>query len=50
MMKCRTKLSNLIVAVKNGIDPSDAFSKVEEVLGMSYDWLLERKITDPNWK
>jgi hypothetical protein len=39
-----------MLAVKNGIEPADAFSKVEDLLGMSYDWLLGRQPGDPNWK
>ncbi|CAL8138318.1 unnamed protein product [Orchesella dallaii] len=50
MMECRTKLESLMVAVKNGIEASDAFSDVEDLLGLNYDWLLLRKSKDPQWK
>lgn len=39
-----------MVAVKNGIEASDAFSDVEELLGLNYDWLLLRKSKDPQWR
>lgn len=29
---------------------SDAFSNIEDQLGLSYDWLLARKLQDPQWR
>jgi len=51
MIECRNKLANLITAVKTGIDPSSAFSDVENLLGLNYEWLLGRAaIDEPQWK
>lgn len=38
------------IAVKNGIEITDAFSNIEDQLGLSYDWLLARKLQDPRWR
>lgn len=50
MMECRTKLESLMIAVKNGIEAADAFSDVEDLLRLNFDWLLVRKSKDPQWK
>jgi len=51
MIECRTKIENLIQAVTQGIEPASAFLNVEDLLGLSYDWLIGRKLTDSSqWK
>ena len=49
MIECRTKVEGLLEAVARGIDARQAFSNVEDVLGLNYDWLLKRK-NDSRWK
>ena len=50
MMECRTKLVGLLEAVNRGIDSMSAFTHVEELLGLNYEWTSRRRAQEEQWK